>query len=145
MTEITMTKKYKILAKYIKDMSSETPSIETYLFVKERISKYSLSIDIQSKALKNKHVEIDTALKFSDKENNDKKSYFEVVFSTVVKINDEVSEKKEIEKILLCDVQVEIYPELEKAFENMLNNSGYTGMKIEKKIDFENLYNKRFN
>ena len=140
-----MTKKYKILAKYIKDMSSETPSIETYLFVKERISKYSLSIDIQSKALKNKHVEIDTTLKFSDKENNDKKSYFEVVFSTIVKINDEVSEKKEIEKILLCDVQVEIYPELEKAFENMLNNSGYTGMKIEKKIDFEKLYNQRFN
>ena len=139
-----MTKKYKILAKYIKDMSSETPSIETYLFVKERISKYSLSIDIQSKALKNKHVEIDTTLKFSDKENNDKKSYFEIVFSTIVKINDEISEKKEIEKILLCDVQVEIYPELEKAFENMLNNSGYTGMKIEKKIDFENLYNKRF-
>ncbi len=140
-----MTKKYKILAKYIKDMSSETPTIETYLFVKERISKYSLSIDIQSKALKNKHVEIDTTLKFSDKENNDKKSYFEIVFSTIVKINDEISEKKEIEKILLCDVQVEIYPELEKAFENMLNNSGYTGMKIEKKIDFENLYNKRFN
>jgi len=142
---ITMIKKYKILAKYIKDMSSETPSIETYLFVKERISKYSLSIDIQSKALKNKHVEIETTLKFSDKENNDHKSYFEIVFCTVVKIEDEVSEKKEIEKILLCDVQVEIYPELEKAFENMLNNSGYTGMKIEKKIDFENLYNKRFN
>ena len=140
-----MTKKYKILAKYIKDMSSETPNIETYLFVKERISKYSLSIDIQSKALKNKHVEVNTTLKFSDKEDNNNKSYFEIVFSTVVKINDEVSEKKEIEKILLCDVQVEIYPELEKAFENMLNNSGYTGIKIEKKIDFENLYNKRFN
>ena len=140
-----MTKKYKILAKYIKDMSSETPSIETYLFVKERISKYSLSIDIHSKALKNKHVEVNTTLKFSDKEDNDNKSYFEIVFSTVVKINDEVSKKKEIEKILLCDVQVEIYPELEKAFENMLNNSGYTGIKIEKKIDFENLYDKRFN
>ncbi len=140
-----MTKKYKILAKYIKDMSSETPNIETYLFVKERISKYSLSIDIQSKALKNKHVEVNTTLKFSDKENNNNKSYFEIVFSTIVKINDEVSEKKEIEKILLCDVQVEIYPELELAFENMLNNSGYTGMKIEKKIDFENLYNKKFN
>ena len=140
-----MTKKYKILAKYIKDMSSETPSIETYLFVKERISKYSLSIDIQSKALKNKHVEVNTTLKFSDKEDNVNKSYFEIVFSTVVKINEEVNEKKEIQKILLCDVQVEIYPELEKAFENMLNNSGYTGIKIEKKIDFENLYNKRFN
>ena len=140
-----MTKKYKILAKYIKDMSSETPNIETYLFVKERISKYSLSIDIQSKALKNKHVEVNTTLKFSDKEDNVNKSYFEIVFSTVVKINEEVNGKKEIQKILLCDVQVEIYPELEKAFENMLNNSGYTGIKIEKKIDFENLYNKRFN
>ena len=140
-----MTKKYKILAKYIKDMSSETPSIETYLFVKERISKYSLSIDIQSKALKNKHVEVNTTLKFSDKEDNVNKSYFEIVFSTVVKINEEVNGKKEIQKILLCDVQVEIYPELEKAFENMLNNSGYTGIKIEKKIDFENLYDKRFN
>ena len=142
---MTKSNKFEILGKYIKDLSSETPNIETYLFVKERISKYSLSIDIQSKALKNKHVEVNTTLKFSDKEDNNNKSYFEIVFSTVVKINDEVSEKKEIEKILLCDVQVEIYPELEKAFENMLNNSGYTGIKIEKKIDFENLYNKRFN
>ena len=140
-----MTKKYKILAKYIKDMSSETPNLETYLFVREHISKYSLDIDIQSKVLKNKHVEIDTTLKFSDKENKDKKSYFEIVFSTVVNINDEVNEKKEIEKIILCDVQVEIYPELKSAFENMLNNSGYTSMKIRKEIDFESLYNKRFN
>ena len=140
-----MTEKYKILGKYIKDMSSETPNLETYLFVKEQISKYSLNIDIQSKALKDKHVEIDTTLKFSDKENKDKKSYFEMVFSSVVKINNEVNEKKEIEKIILCDVQVEIYPELKNSFENMLNNSGYTNMKIGKEINFEDLYNKRFN
>ncbi len=140
-----MKKNYKILAKYIKDMSSETPTIETYLFVKERISKYSLTIDIKSKALKNKHVEIDTTLKFSDKENNEKKSYFEMIFSTVIKIDEKVNEKKEIEKIILCDAQIEIYPELEEAFQNMLNNSGYKNMKIEKKIDFKSLYDKRFN
>jgi len=140
-----MKKNYEILAKYIKDMSSETPTIDTYLFVKERISKYSLTIDIKSKALKNKHVEIDTTLKFSDKENNEKKSYFEMIFSTVIKIDEKVNEKKEIEKIILCDAQIEIYPELEEAFQNMLNNSGYKNMKIEKKIDFKSLYDKRFN
>ena len=142
---IIMTEKYKIIAKYIKDMSSETPNLETYLFVKDRIKNYSLTIDIQSKALKNKHVEVDTTLKFEDKDNNEKKSYFEMIFSTIVKINENVNEKKEIQKIILSDVQVEIYPELENAFENMLNNSGYPDMKIEKKIDFEKLYNNRFN
>tara|TARA_B100000900_G_scaffold268029_1_gene228853 strand:- start:2228 stop:2659 length:432 start_codon:yes stop_codon:yes gene_type:complete len=142
---IIMTEKYKIIAKYIKDMSSETPNLETYLFVKDRIKNYSLTIDIQSKALKNKHVEVDTTLKFEDKDNNEKKSYFEMIFSSIVKINENVNEKKEIQKIILSDVQVEIYPELENAFENMLNNSGYPDMKIEKKIDFEKLYNNRFN
>ena len=103
-----MTKKYKILTKYIKDMSSETPNLETYLFVKEQISKYSLNIDIQSKALKDKHVEIDTTLKFGDKENNNKKSYFEIVFVTVIKVDEDINEKQELEKIILCDVQNEI-------------------------------------
>ena len=140
-----MTKKFNVVAKYIKDMSSETPDVDTYIFVKDKISKYSLTIDIKSKALKNKHVEIDTSLKFSDKENNEKKSYFEMIFSTVIKIDDKVNEKKEIEKIILCDAQIEIYPELEAAFQNMLNNSGYKDIKIEKKIDFESLYDKRFN
>tara|TARA_B100000963_G_scaffold349133_1_gene357757 strand:- start:136 stop:558 length:423 start_codon:yes stop_codon:yes gene_type:complete len=139
-----MTEKYKIVAKYIKDMSSETPNLETFLFVKDRIKNYSLTIDIQSKALKNKHVEVDTTLKFEDKDKNEKKSYFEMVFSSIVKINENINEKKEIQKIILSDVQVEIYPELENAFENMLNNSGYPDMKIEKKIDFEKLYNNRF-
>ena len=126
-------------------MSSETAKLRNLSFCEGSISKYSLNIDIQSKALKDKHVEIDTTLKFSDKENKDKKSYFEMVFSSVVKINNEVNEKKEIEKIILCDVQVEIYPELKNSFDNMLNNSGYTNMKILKEINFEDLYNKRFN
>ena len=140
-----MTKNYKILGKFIKDMSSETPDVETYIFVKNYISKYQLNIDISSKALKNKMVEINTIFKFEDKEKNKKKSYFEINFATIIKVDDDVKEKKELEKIILCDVQVEIYPDLEKSFLNLINNSGYPGVKFEKKINFEELYKQRFN
>ena len=142
---MTMTEKYKILGKYIKDMSSETPDAETYIFVRDYISKYQLNIDISSKALKNKMIEVNTILKFEDKQENKKKSYFEINYSTIVKINDEIKEKKDLEKIILCDVQIEIYPELEKSFLNLLHNSGYPNVKFEKKVDFEQLYNQRLN
>ena len=140
-----MTEKYKILGKYIKDLSSETKDVETYLFVRDNISKYQLGIDITSKALKNKMIEINTTLKFEDKEKNEKKSYFEMVFATIIKVSDEIKEKKELEKIILSDLQTKIYPDLEKALLDLLHNSGYPGIKFEKKIDFENLYNERFN
>ena len=140
-----MTKNYNIVGKYIKDMSSETPDVETYLFVRERISKYQLGIDINSKALKNKHIEINTSLKFEDKEVVEKKSHFEIIFSTIIKVDDKISEKKELEKIVLCDVQNEIYPDIEKSLLDLLHNSGYPGIKFEKKINFENLYNQKFN
>ena len=140
-----MTEKYKILAKYIKDMSSETQNVETYLFVKDNISKYQLNIDITSKALKNKLIEVNTTLKFEDKEPNEKKSYYEIVYATIIKVNDEIKEKKDLEKIILCDVQIEIYPQLEKALLDLLHNSGYQDIKFEKKVDFEKLYNQKFN
>ena len=140
-----MTKKYKILSNYIKDMSSETPDVETYIFVKEYISKYQLNIDINSKAVKNKMIEVNTILKFEDKQNNKKKSFFEINYSTIVEIDDEIKEKSDLEKIILCDVQIDIYPELEKSFLNLLHNSGYPNVKFEKKIDFEQLYNQRLN
>ena len=140
-----MTKKFKILGRYIKDLSSETPDVETYIFVKDRIGKYQLDIDIKSKAVKNKMVEVDTKFKFEDKEESEKKSYFEMVYSTIIKVDDDVVDKKELEKIILCDVQIEIYPELEKSLLNLLHNSGYPDIKFEKKVDFEALYKKRFN
>ena len=140
-----MTEKFKILGKYIKDLSSETPNIETYLFVKDRIAKYQLGIEINSKALKNKMVEVNTTFKFEDKEENTKKSYFEIIYSTIIKINDEIINKKDLEKIILCDVQNKIYPDLEKSLLNLLHNSGYPGVKFEKKVDFEDLYNQKFN
>jgi preprotein translocase subunit SecB len=140
-----MTEKYKILGKYIKDLSSETKDVETYLFVRDNIFKYQLGIDITSKALKNKMIEVNTTLKFEDKEKSEKKSYFEMIFATIIKVNDEIKEKKELEKIILSDLQTKIYPDLEKALLDLLHNSGYPGIKFEKKIDFESLYNQRFN
>tara|TARA_Y100000385_G_C12810167_1_gene515719 strand:+ start:176 stop:595 length:420 start_codon:yes stop_codon:yes gene_type:complete len=137
--------KFKILAKYIKDMSSETPDVETFLFVKDSISKYHLNIDITSKPLKNKMVEVNTILKFEDKEQNEKKSYFEIVYVSIVKIEDAVKDKKDMEKIILCDVQNIIYPDLEKSFLNLVHNSGFPNIKLEKKIDFNKLYNEKFN
>ena len=140
-----MTRKYKILGQFIKDMSSETPDVETFIFVRDYISKYQLNIDINSKALKNKMIEINTILKFEDKQENKKKSYFEINYSTIVEINDDIKEKKDLEKIILCDVQIEIYPELEKSLLDLLHNSGYPNVKFEKKVDFEQLYSQRLN
>ena len=140
-----MTEKFKILGKFIKDMSSETKDVETYVFVKENITKYQLNININSKALKNKMIEINTILKFEDKEETKKKSVFEMTYATVIKVDDEIQNKDELEKIILCDAQIKIYPDLEKSFLDLLHNSGYPSIKFEKKIDFEKLYNQRFN
>ena len=140
-----MTEKFKILAKYIKDVSSETADIETFLFVKENISKYQLNIDITSKALKNKLIEINTTLKFEDKEANERKSYYEIVHSTVISVGNDVKEKKDLEKIILCDVPTAIYPNLETSFLNLIHNSGHPNIKLEKKVDFQKLYNEKFN
>ena len=140
-----MTEKFKILAKYIKDMSSETPDIETFIFVKDNISKYQLNIDITSKALKNKLIEVDTTLKFEDKGNSEKKSYYEIVYATIIKVDEDIKEKKDLQKIILCDVPTKIYPDLEISFLNLIHNSGHPSIKLEKKIDFNKLYNERFN
>ena len=140
-----MTEKFKILAKYIKDVSSETPDIETFLFVKENISKYQLNIDITSKALKNKLIEVNTTLKFEDKEANEKKSYYEIVHSTIISVSNDIKEKKDLEKIILCDVPTAIYPNLETSFLNLIHNSGHPNIKLEKKVDFKKLYSEKFN
>ena len=142
---MTMTEKFKILAKFIKDASSETPDVETYLFVKDNISKYQLNIDITSKPLKNKMIEVNTVLKFEDKESNKKRSHFEIVYVSIVRVSDEIKDKKSMEKIILCDIQNEIYPDLENSFLNLIHNSGYPNIKLEKKVDFDKLYNEKFN
>ena len=140
-----MAENFKILTEFIKDMSSETPDVQSYLFVKDNISKYHLNIDVASKALKNKLIEVNTTLRFEDNESNEKKSHFEMTYTSIVKIDEKVINKKELEKILLCDVQNKIYPNLEKTFVNLLENSGFPGVKFDKKVDFNKLYNEKFN
>ena len=140
-----MSENYKIMSKYIKDISGETPDIETYLYVKDYISKYQLNIDINSKPLKAQIIEINTLLKFHDNSESKKKSHFEMTYSTVIKLNKEIKDKNILQKIVLCDVQKEVYPEMEKALLNLLHTSGYPEIKFEKKVDFEELYKKNFN
>jgi len=142
---MTMKEKYKILTQYIKDISSETRDVETYLFVKDNISKYHLNIDISSKPLKNRLIEINTTLKFEDKGENEKKSYFEIIYATIINVDNELKEKNDLQKIILCDVQVLIYPKIEKALLDLIHNSGFPEVRFEKKIDFEKLYNEKFN
>ena len=141
----TMSENYKIVSKFIKDISGETPDIETYLYVKDFISKYQLNIEINSKPLKAQIIEVNTLLKFHDTSESKKRSHFEMTYTSVIKLNEEIKDKKILQKIILCDVQKEIYPELEKALLNLLHTSGYPNIKFEKKVDFDELYNKQFN
>ena len=140
-----MTENYKILAKFIKDISAETPDLETYIFVKDYIAKYNLHIDITSQALKDRIIEINTKLSLSDPNESKKKTYFEIVYATVVKIDETIKNSKEIEKIVVCDVQNKIYPELEKIFLKLIVDSGYPEPKPNKKIDFEELFKNKNN
>ena len=139
------TENFKIIGSFIKDMSSETPDAQTYIFVRDKISKYKLNIDINSKAVKKGIIEVNTIIKFADQPEILKKSHFEIVYTSVVKVDEKISDKKEMEKIILCDVPSKIYPNLEKIFLNLLTNSGYPGIKFDNKIDFTELYKQRSN
>ena len=140
-----MTEKFKILAKYIKDMSSETPDVETYISTGNNIGKYQLDIDIKSIALKNKTIEVNITLKFQHKDAKIKKSHFEMIYAVAAKIDESIKEKKDLEKIVLCDVPNSVVSNIEKSFTDMMYNSGFANIKLEKKIDFKKLYLERLN
>jgi len=140
-----MTENFKIIGSFIKDMSSETPDSQTFIFVRDKISKYQLKIDINSKAVKNGIIEVNTILKFVDQPEILKKAHFEITYTSIVKVDEKISDKKEMEKIVICDVPSKIYPDLERIFLNLLTDSGYPGIKFEKKIDFNELYKQRSN
>ncbi|MDB9819803.1 protein-export chaperone SecB [Candidatus Pelagibacter sp.] len=140
-----MTENYKIIGSFIRDMSSETPDTPTYIFVRDKISKYRLNIDINSKAVKDGIIEVNIIIKFSDQPEILKKAHFEITYTSIVKVDEKVSDKKEMEKIILCDVPNKIYPDLERIFLNLLTDSGYPGIKFEKKVDFTELYKQKTN
>ena len=138
-----MSEKFKIYSEFIKDLSSETKDLETYLYVKEYLKNYTLNIEITSKALKNKFIEVNTKLTYVDNGQSKNKSFFEIIYTSIIKIDEEITDRKVVEKIILCDLQKKIYNNLEKTFINLLTDSGYPGVKIEKKIDFDKLYKER--
>ncbi len=140
-----MTKKYEIALNYIKDLSVEVPDAQSFLFSKEYITKYSLGINISTKSMKNDMIEIITKLNYKDPRENKKKSYFEISYATIVKIVDKNIKKEDLEKIILIDVQNEIYPGLERIFLNVIKDAGFPDLKLEKKVDFEKLYNQKLN
>ena len=140
-----MSEQFKIITQFVKDMSSETPDVETYLYVKEYLKNYNLDIDITTKPLKNRMIEVNTKLSYLDKGKSKNKSHFEINYASIIQIDENIKDRKEVEKIILCDVQKEIYPNIEKIFLNLLNNSGFPGIKFEKKVDFEELYKQRLN
>ena len=139
------TKKYEIVLKYIQDLSVEIPNPETFIFSREYLIKYSLGINITSKTLKNEMIEVITKLTYKDPSENKKKSHFEITYSTVIKITDKNLNKDELEKILLCEVQNEIYPGLKKIFTNLIKDCGFPELKFDKDVDFEQLYQQRLN
>ena len=140
-----MTKKYEIILKYIKDLSIEIPDAETFIVSKENITKYTLGINITTNPIKDQLIEVVTKLNYKDTKENKKKSYFEISYATVIKLKDQNLKKDQLEKLILCDLQNEIYPELEKIFLKSINDAGFPDMKLEKKIDFEKLYQQRLN
>tara|TARA_B100000768_G_scaffold168346_1_gene173134 strand:+ start:341 stop:769 length:429 start_codon:yes stop_codon:yes gene_type:complete len=140
-----MTENFEIIGSFVKDMSSETPDVPTYIFVREKISQYKLNIDINSRAVKEGIIEVNIIMKFTDKPETLKKAHFEINYTTIVKVEKKVTDKKELEKIILCDVPNKIYPNLEKIFLDLLTGSGYPGIKFEKKIDFTELYKQKSN
>ena len=140
-----MTENFEIISSFIKDMSSETPDAQTFIFVRDQISKYQLKIDINSRALKNGIIEVNIILKFADQPEALKKAHFEITYTSIVKVDKKISDKKEMEKIILCDVPNKIYPDLERIFLNLLTDSGYPGIKFEKKVDFVELYKQKSN
>ena len=140
-----MPVKHKIIVTYTKDLSVEIPDVQTLLLARERISKYKITLDISSKPLKNKMIEVFTKLKYTDVEENKKKAIFELLFSTVVEIENPNVEKKEMEKFILCDLQLKIFPKIREAFVQILRHSGFPEANFSGEIDFNELYQQRSN
>ena len=140
-----MEKKYKILGEFIKDISAETKDVESYIYTKENISKFKLFIDINTRPLKNKMAEVLISTKFRETNEDKQKSYFEMIYAVIVKIDEDVNTKEILEPIFLKEVPTEVYPKIEKILLDLLRHSGYPNVKFESKVDFNELYKNRTN
>ena len=145
MSEAIKKDGFEIILEYVKDLSIETPDAKTVTFVRDNFNNYIMDIDISSLLLKNKMLEVTTKLTLQDKKNSELKSFFEIKYATVIKISETIKDKNIIGKIVLCDLQNFLYPKIEKIFLDLIRNSGYPEINFEKKVDFEKLYNEKFN
>ena len=137
--------KFKIILEYIKDLSIETPNVSTLTYVRENLENYIMDIDISSIIIKNKALEVTTKLILNDKKDSLEKAFFEIKYATVITIDETVSDKDTIRKIILCDLQKIVYPKIEKIFLDLIKIAGYPELKFEKKVDFEKLYDEKIN
>ena len=140
-----VSENFNIILEYIKDLSIETPSASTLLYVRENLINYNMDIDISSLVLKNKSLEITTKLILQDKNKNTNKAFFEIKYATVISLDESVKDKKIVGKIVLCDLQKQVYPKIETIFLDLIKSSGYPELKFERKVDFEKLYSEKFN
>ena len=140
-----MSKKYKILTSFVKDLSSEIPNVESFLYLKDNIPNHSLGIDINSKPLKNNMAEVNIKLTFEDKNKKDNKNLFELTYAIITKVEQEAVNKEELQKIFLRDVPNEVYPEIEKIFMDIIKLCGYPELKLEKEINFTELFEQNKN
>ena len=137
--------KFKIILEYIKDLSIETPNVSTLTYVRENLENYIMDIDISSIIIKNKALEVTTKLILNDKKDSLEKAFFEIKYATVITIDETVSDKDTIRKIILCDLQKIVYPKIEKIFLDLIKIAGYPELKFEKRVDFEKLYDEKIN
>ena len=140
-----MENKYKIVISYIQDLSVEIPSPESLITIRNTTPEYRMAVNISSKPSKRKMIEVLTTLTYSNPNKKKAQGYFQIRYATVIEILDIKIKKDELEKIILCDLQTEIYPDLEQKFLSILKNSGLPNLKFDKKINFEKLYKERLN
>ena len=140
-----MENKYKIIVSYIQDLSIEIQNPESLITIRNTIPEYQMKVNISSKPSKRKMIEVLTTLSYENPNKNKGMGFFQIKYATVIDILDLQLKKAELEKIVLCDLQTRIYPELEEKFLSILKNSGLPNLKFGKKIDFEELYKARLN
>ena len=134
---------YKIISKFIKDISFEIPNAQAFVMLEKEISNYNLNFDIKSNPFKDNIIEVNTILRISPNQNVKHKILSEINFTALVSIEKNFEDKKELEKIILIKIPTEIYPSLYETFVYLFSQAGIKNIEIYKKVDFEKLYNER--
>ena len=134
---------YKIISKYIKDISFEIPSAQAFIMIEKDISKYSLNFDIKSKKYKDNIIEVNTILRLVPSPELKNKILTEINLASLVSIEKNLENKEKLEKIVLVDIPKEVYPTLYDIFIYLFTKAGVKNISITKEVNFEKLYNEQ--